>query len=532
MRLSIKLLLLIFATCQPVGLLSAQPAPEKDLDIYLAIGQSNMAGRAVVPPDLSAPLDGVFLFTGENWVAARNPLNIYSSIRKDSGMQRLSPSYGFARKMATLQKSKNLGLVVNAKGGSAIEEWMPGTPFFEDMLLRVRQATKDGTLRGVIWHQGESNAGKPEVYLNQLGHFITALRDSLSMPHLPFVAGQLSVDKELRKPFNEQLLQLPERVPHTAVVLSYGTATFDSTHFDSPSQVLLGERYAEKMNLLLQENQHQQSFTFGLIADVQYADAATAGKRNYRGTLKTLERTIPFLNAFEPEFVLTLGDLIDRDFESFDAPLGILEGVHAPLHHVWGNHDFSVADNLKAKVGEKLGNSTGYYSFERGNLVFLVVNGMDISLEGHPEGSENYQKASDWMARLESSGANNAKPWNGGIGEEQLAWLVSKVSEAENSGKKVLVFCHYPLLPENGLHLLNSREVLSKIGRSPALVAWFSGHHHEGNYVQDAQGLHHLTLRGMVEAQSPVLGAAVRVYPDKMVIHGIGDEMDRVLEFR
>ncbi|SEJ47032.1 protein of unknown function [Cyclobacterium xiamenense] len=531
MRVSIKLLfLLIFVTWPFMGQLFAQQS--RVLDIYLAIGQSNMAGRAVVPPDLLAPLEGVFLFTGADWVAATNPLNIHSTIRKDSSMQRLSPSYGFARKMQELQGSKNLGLVVNAKGGTAIEEWMPGTPFFRDMLLRARLAAKDGTLRGVIWHQGESNAGKPDRYLEQLGQFITALRDSLSLPDLPFVAGQLSEDKDIRKPFNERLLELPKRIPHTAVVRSYGTATFDSTHFDSPSQVLLGERYAEKMNQLLEKNHGRHEFAFGLIADVQYADAATAGKRNYRGTLTTLQQTIPFLNAFEPEFVVSLGDLIDRDFASFDAPLGILEGVNAPMHHIWGNHDFSVADSLKAKVGEKLDNPTGYYSFEKGGLIFLVVNGMDISLEGHPEGSENYQKASEWMARLESSGANNAKPWNGGIGEEQLNWLVSKVNEAEESGKKVLVFCHYPLLPENGLHLLNSREVLEKIGPSPALVAWISGHHHEGNYVHDDQGTHHLTLRGMVEAQSPAMGAVVRVYTNKLLIHGIGDEVDRVLEFK
>ncbi|MEX0882963.1 MAG: sialate O-acetylesterase, partial [Cyclobacteriaceae bacterium] len=73
--------IMIFSSCQK----------EDGLDIYLAIGQSNMAGRAPVPKDLSGPLDGVYLFTGEDWEPARNPFNIHSSIRKDSSMQRLSP---------------------------------------------------------------------------------------------------------------------------------------------------------------------------------------------------------------------------------------------------------------------------------------------------------------------------------------------------------------------------------------------------------------------------------------------------------
>ncbi|MBR9775721.1 MAG: phosphatase, partial [Cytophagales bacterium] len=90
----------------------------------------------------------------------------------------------------------------------------------------------------------------------------------------------------------------------------------------------------------------------------------------------------------------------------------------------------------------------------------------------------------------------------------------------------------YPLLPENGLHLLNHKEVLESIGNSPAMVAWLSGHHHAGNYYMDENGMHHLTFLGMVEAESPALGAIVTVEKDKLIIHGIGDEEDRILNFR
>ncbi|MFO7822439.1 MAG: sialate O-acetylesterase [Cyclobacterium sp.] len=504
----------------------------QDMDIYLAIGQSNMAGRAEVKPELADTLAGIFLFSGTDWLPAANPLNLYSSIRKDSSMQKLSPAYGFARKIHEYKPERKTGLLVNAKGGSAIEEWMPGSHFFNEIVQRSRQAAEHGTIKGVIWHQGESNVGRGDQYLDQISRLIGALRDSLGLPDLPFVAGQVSEDKISRKKFNEMILALPDKVPHTAVVMSYGTTTFDSTHFDSPSQVLLGERYADKMKTLLDENAANERFAFGIIADVQYADVATAGKRNYRGTLSILEQTIPFLNAHDLEFSVNLGDLIDRDFASFDRPLAILEKSRAPFHHVWGNHDFSVEDELKQEVGKRLGNEQGYYAFEKGKLVFLVLNGMDISLEGHPKGSERYKMAEALMTELEASGANNAKPWNGAIGKGQLQWLITQVRNAEKAGKKVVVFCHYPLLPENGLHLLNSREILDAIGASPALLAWFSGHHHEGNYVQDDHGVHHLTFEGMVEATSPALGAVVTVHPNKLIIHGIGHEADRILEFR
>lgn len=231
-----------------------------------------------------------------------------------------------------------------------------------------------------------------------------------------------------------------------------------------------------------------------MLSDIQYADVETVGKRNYRGALETLRRTIPYLNAYDLKFTVHLGDLIDRDFESFEAPLSILEESNAPIHYVWGNHDFSVLDSLKQKVGNKIGNEKGYHSFEIGDVVFMMVNGMDISVGGHQEGSIQHDEALKMMQILEAEGANNVKPWNGGVGKEQLEWMEAVVNKAEEEGKRVVAFCHYPLLPENGLHLLNHKEVLESIGNSPAMVAWLSGHHHAGNYYMDENGMHHLTF--------------------------------------
>ncbi|EPR69932.1 sialate O-acetylesterase [Cyclobacterium qasimii] len=503
-----------------------------NLDIYLAIGQSNMAGRAEILPDLMTPIEDVYLFTGQEWVPATNPLNLYSSVRKVVSMQRLGPVYGFARKMQRDIPDRKIGLVVNAKGGSVIAEWMPGTLFFNEIISRARIAAESGEIKGIIWHQGEGDVKEADQYLGKIGHLITAIRDSLNLPDLPFVVGQLSEDKEIRKPLNAYLVDLPKEMSNTGVALAYGTTTFDSTHFDSPSQILIGERYATEMKNLLTAKTQTDDFSFGVLTDIQYADVETVGKRNYRGTLETLKRTIPFLNAYDLEFSFHLGDLIDRDFESFDAPLSILESSKAPFHYIWGNHDFSVLDSLKQKVGEKIDNEKGYYSIEKGNMVFMVVNGMDISVGGHPEGTKNYDQALEMMEVMETEGANNVKPWNGAVGEEQLAWMESVVQKAEEEGKHVIAFCHYPLLPENGLHLLNHKEVMNRIGESPAMVAWFSGHHHAGNYFKDANGMHHLTFLGMVEAESPALGAIVTVKKDYLIIQGIGKEEDRILNFR
>lgn len=287
----------------------------------------------------------------------------------------------------------------------------------------------------------------------------------------------------------------------------------------------------EMMIVLPGFSQEKPLFSFGVISDVQYADVDQAGERNYRGSLAILEKTIEELNQHELAFTVSLGDLIDRDMESFVKPLRILTQSKAKIHHVFGNHDFTVADEHKKEVPKLLGNPKGYHAFTQGDLVFVVLNGLDNSIDGHPAGSAGYKKATSTLAELEKLGASNAKPWNGGLGKKQTNWLAKTLTKAQRQKKRAIVFCHYPLLPENGLHLWNNREVLEILDKNPNVVAYFSGHHHGGNYVVE-NGLHHLTFYGMVEAKSPSLGAVVRVFEDRLEMEGIGDQESREMLFR
>ena len=224
------------------------------MDLYLCIGQSNMAGRAPIELQDQDSLSNVFLFTGnieKPWEHAANPFNKYSTIRKGIGMQRLGPSYGFAKEMAKTKPGKKIGLIVNAKGGTSIEEWKPGDLFYNEAVKQAKEAMKYGTLKGVIWHQGESNSGKYKEYMSKIIALIKALRTDLKAPNLPFVAGQLSLDKPQRNHFNIMILELPNEVKNTGVVTSENTSTIDKTHFDSASQRLLGARYAMEMQKLI-----------------------------------------------------------------------------------------------------------------------------------------------------------------------------------------------------------------------------------------------------------------------------------------
>ncbi|NQV41652.1 MAG: hypothetical protein HQ506_04780, partial [Candidatus Marinimicrobia bacterium] len=58
--------------------------PDQNLHIYLLIGQSNMAGRAPFTEEESKPMERCFLLDSlGHWQPASNPLNLYSTIRKN-----------------------------------------------------------------------------------------------------------------------------------------------------------------------------------------------------------------------------------------------------------------------------------------------------------------------------------------------------------------------------------------------------------------------------------------------------------------
>jgi hypothetical protein len=225
-----------------------------NLEIYLLIGQSNMAGRAqILAPDFDT-LNGVYLYKGDSvnsWEPAVNPLNKYSTIRRELPVQQLGPGYYFAKTMRAYDTGKQIGLVVNARGGTSIDLWAPGTTCFNDALKRTREALQAGTLKAILWHQGESDVKKYKDYPEKIITLINAFRKELNQPDLPFIAGEVAEEKKNRAEFNIMLKETLGKVPNTAVVRATGLTTYDSTHFDTRSMRILGVRYADETKKML-----------------------------------------------------------------------------------------------------------------------------------------------------------------------------------------------------------------------------------------------------------------------------------------
>lgn len=88
----------------------------QEYDLFLCIGQSNMAGRGYMSEEVLDTIPGVYLFNDRGqFEKAVNPLNRYSTIRKGMELQRVGPSYSFS-KMIAVKTGRAVGLIVNARG--------------------------------------------------------------------------------------------------------------------------------------------------------------------------------------------------------------------------------------------------------------------------------------------------------------------------------------------------------------------------------------------------------------------------------
>lgn len=270
-------------------------------------------------------------------------------------------------------------------------------------------------------------------------------------------------------------------------------------------------------------------FTFGVLADVQYCDCKTSGSRHYSSSLRKLHEAVRVFNQQQVKFVVSLGDFIDRDAQSFDTLNKITRQLQMPLHHVLGNHDFSGEQAGIEKAASYLGLKDKYYTFTKAGWRFIVLNGNDISVLGNTENSKNHLLAQKRLAALKGQGAPNAQPWNGELSQNQMAWLKKQLKSSLQAREKVIVLCHHPVSPVRGpLNLWNDREVKSLLESFPHVKAYFNGHAHEGGYDVD-KGRHYVTFKGMVEKEENAF-SIIEVYPNHLKINGYGAEADRVLK--
>jgi len=270
----------------------------------------------------------------------------------------------------------------------------------------------------------------------------------------------------------------------------------------------------------------EPQFSIGAIADFQYADEDDAGTRLYRRAPAKLREAIARFNAQNLDFVVHLGDFIDRDWPSYETALPIARTLRHPWYFVLGNHDFSVTDDKKPLVPRELGMPARYYSFEHKGWAFVVLDGNDLSTYAWPEGDARLAESREIRDRKYPT----AELWDGGIGEEQMRWLDKTLAAADRGRRKVMILCHFPVYPENRHNLWNAAEVVALLERHPSVKIWLNGHNHDGNYGVK-NGIHYLNLKGMLDTTQTSY-AVLDFYEDRVEVHGAGRQSDFVLALR
>lgn len=260
-RQYISIFLIAIALCfYACGTEGVEGEKKDNFHIYLLMGQSNMAGRGMLESQDTSTHPRVFMLDkNDAWVLAKDPVHF------DKPIAGVGLGLTFGKTMANQDDHIKIGLVPCAKGGSSINKWFKDSLHqatnsfpYNEMISKAKKALADGELKGILWHQGESDANSEtniEQYREKFYAMLDAIKNDLGIDHIPVVIGELGhftyANRPLRKEMNKALARLASNDKHIALVKADGlTHKGDSLHFDSESYRKLGKEYAIKMKEL------------------------------------------------------------------------------------------------------------------------------------------------------------------------------------------------------------------------------------------------------------------------------------------
>lgn len=275
MNIGKKMLLLFMAAVLFFNLdVSAQ---DPDFYIYLCLGQSNMEGNARPEQEDMVDVDERFQMMAVtdspmmrrvkgNWYTAVPPL-----CRARTG---LTPADYFGRTMvANLPQNIRVGVINVAVGGCKIElfdkdnyqsyvetaaDWLKnmvkeydGDPYSR-LVEAAKLAQKDGVIKGILLHQGESNSGEKDWPEKVKKVYDSLIKDlNLNATEVPLLAGEM-LENGACEDMNKIIATLPQVLPNSYVVSSKGCLGMpDRLHFTAEGYRVLGRRYAQRMLSLM-----------------------------------------------------------------------------------------------------------------------------------------------------------------------------------------------------------------------------------------------------------------------------------------
>lgn len=232
--------------------------------VYLLLGQSNMEGTPKPEAQDQATDPRVKVLAYDNcpnlgreynqWYTAAPPLHSCNA--------GVGPGDYFGRALAKAYPDATIGLVPVAISGVDIDFFRKGvvsarrsefrippdnqrSGAYDWVIERARIAQRSGVIRGIIFHQGESDTGQ-QVWLDKVQGMVSDLRADLGLGDVPFIAGEL-LHGGCCASHNGIINQLPGKITNAFVIPTSDLAGEDKAHFDLVGQRELGARYGQKM---------------------------------------------------------------------------------------------------------------------------------------------------------------------------------------------------------------------------------------------------------------------------------------------
>ena len=288
----------------------------------------------------------------------------------------------------------------------------------------------------------------------------------------------------------------------------------------------------EKVDVENQENTNGPLFRIGVVTDVHHSATKEATpERCYQASAGKLREAVKTFNEEKVNLVVSLGDLVDNEVDSYSVIDAILDSLDMPVYKIAGNHDYMVpfVQSTQDRIMEMMGIEQPYFSIPVKDYRLIFLDTSEISTHANEKGTDNYIEANDLLQYLKEQEAPNAKKYNGAIGGRQMNWLKKQLKTADKNGEKIICLTHMPLIPTNGKYSLwNAEDLISILEKWTCVKAVFSGHDHRGGYATD-KNIHFITFCGVVQGDTNSYAIA-DVYPDKIIIKGYGRETDRELE--
>jgi lysophospholipase L1-like esterase len=278
------LLFIAIAACTPM-------AAAETRDLILVAGQSNAVGFDATPAQLpadSADKDVLFWWrcgdpppddfdsTGPGWTTLQaQPVG--TPMGKDKGVTRqygnfshaeggFGPEIGLARTLRAREPKKPLAVLKAAFSGTGLradwnpEDAGPGGACYRALVEETKKGlakAKEGgielRIRALVWVQGESDANAKDapVYAENLAAMITRLRKDLDAPQLIALVGVNTNFGNGKNAFMPEIVAQQKacaaKLAHCVYVDTSGLTYANAAHFDTPSTVEVGKRFAEAL---------------------------------------------------------------------------------------------------------------------------------------------------------------------------------------------------------------------------------------------------------------------------------------------